>query len=69
MSMVIHNDFNFGEQVFLKTDPDQYPRMVVQMGVQPTGTVTYRLASGDSDSWHHSIEMSREKNPLIQLNN
>lgn len=55
--MVIDNKFEIGQIVFLKTDVDQYPRMVTRLNVAPN-VITYCLSFGTSESWHYDNEIS-----------
>jgi len=65
--MVIENDFNLGQQVFLKTDVNQNERLITAIQISPNGLL-YRLACGNSDSWHFAFEVSIEKN-VLKTNN
>ena len=49
--------YSFGDIVYLKTDPDQLPRMVVGLTVRPTG-ILYELSHGATGSDHYEIEIS-----------
>ena len=62
--MTINTKFTIGQIVFLKTDTDQKPRIVLGIAVYPT-TLKYILGQGDDDSVHYDIEISTEKNILI----
>ena len=54
-------DFDLGEIVYLKTDPDQQPRMVTEVSFWLSGGVGYQLSCGTSISSHYALELSREK--------
>lgn len=58
--MVIDNKFELGETVFLMTDPEQFPRIVTALSVNPNGII-YKLAQGVNESYHYDCEISREK--------
>lgn len=45
--------------VYLKTDPEQKPRMVVKYEVSLAG-VNWCLAVGETTSWHQDFEFSSE---------
>ena len=60
-------DFGIGEIVYLLTDIDQRPWIVVAVCLWPNQCVTYCLRSGKEESWHYPIEISEEKNPLINV--
>ncbi len=61
--MIIENDFNLGQQVFLKTDANQNERLITALQISSNGLL-YRLACGSSDSWHFAFEIGIEKNIL-----
>ena len=66
--MVINNIFNIGQIVYLKTDKDQIPRLVVRFSVTREA-VLYVLAQGTGESTHYDIEISEEVNVLLQTTN
>lgn len=63
--MVINNAFEFGQIVYLTTDPDQRRRVVVELKVSPNG-VLYRLSCGTTDSDHYECEISTEIDVLAK---
>lgn len=58
--------FNIGETIFLKTDIDQLPRIVIGYTVRAF-TIMYDLACGNSSSWHYDIEISKVKSELTSV--
>ena len=62
--MVIENKYEFGQTVYLKTDPDQHARMVTQIKVSPIGII-YLLSFGTMETPHYEIELSTEKDVLV----
>jgi hypothetical protein len=58
--VIIVSDFEFGDIVYLKTDTEQNPRMVIGIDHRP-GFTTIMLASGTSTTSHYPIELSKEK--------
>lgn len=64
--MIIQSEYNFGDIVYLKTDKNQDKYIVVAVQADPTGIV-YELACGSNKSFHHSIEISREKDVLMAI--
>lgn len=58
--MTIKNKFNIGDMVYLKTDPEQHPRMVIGISIKPNG-FTYILAFGSNESYHYELEISNTK--------
>ena len=53
-------EFQIGDTVYLKTDPDQSPRLVTGYWVRPHATL-YTLAYKDGDSTHFDFEISTTK--------
>lgn len=66
--MVIDNKYEFGDIVFLKTDRDQFERIVIGIKVSPLG-ITYRVALGAIETDHYEMEMSVDKNIIIATTN
>jgi len=66
--MRINTEYGWGEIVFLKTDPDQFPRMVTAIQVNPYGTL-YGLAMETQVSWHYEIEISRDRDIVLTTSN
>ena len=56
-------DYDLGDIVYLKTDPDEpIKRMVIAITLLPGNTPVYTLACGDSDpTEHYAIEISDVK--------
>ena len=44
--MTINNRFKLGELVYLRTDPDQFPRIIVALQITVDGGMLYKLAIG-----------------------
>lgn len=63
--MTINNKFNIGDIVYLRTDTDNLKRIVLSMQILPGGAISYHLACGEKDGWHHEFEMSDERNGNI----
>lgn len=59
----IELDFDIGDIVYLKTDPDEpVKRMVVAITLLPGGVAVYCLACGDTEpSEHYAIEIAETK--------
>lgn len=58
--MVIDNDFELKDTLYLKTDADQLPRILTGITVRPTGLM-YELCQGVNVSTHYNFEIQREK--------
>jgi hypothetical protein len=66
--MVIDNRFNFGDVVYLVTDVDQNPRILTRIVVS-RDSVIYELSCGERISSHYDIEITSEKNVLLNTSN
>ena len=62
----MENDLKHGDIVYLKTDPEQMPRMVTGWIVRPTQLIYY-LSYDTLESTHYPIEISKEPNELKKL--
>lgn len=64
--MVIDEKFKIGQIVYLKTDPDQYARIVTGINITPLG-LTYLVSMGSSvEMIYHAIELSEVKNYTLE---
>ena len=61
--MTINNKFKMGEIVYLRTDPDQFARIIVAIQITVDGGMLYKLAIGMNEQWHYEVELTREKTP------
>lgn len=59
--MTINNRFKLGEMVYLKTDPDQYARIIVAIQATIDGGLLYKLCVNMSEQWHYEVEIQRDK--------
>lgn len=64
--MLIDNKYSIGQVVFLKTDPDQLPRIVTQIKIT-SKDILYQLSICASVSDHYDYEISENKNVLVDL--
>ncbi len=67
--MVIENEFSHGDFVYLKTDKEQYVRMVTCILHYKSGELMYRIRCGTIDSEHFGYELSKEVNVLLHTTN
>ena len=59
--MIIENEFELGQIVYLITDIDSHARMVTRMQISLNGNIQYCLSFGAVDTWHYAKELSTEK--------
>lgn len=50
-----------GDIVYLRTDLDQFPRVVLRIVELPGGTKVYEVGSGLEQSAHFEVELSKDK--------
>lgn len=58
--MIIDNDFNIEDIVYLKHDIEQKPRIVYAITISKT-ELMYELISGTEVSTHYGFELSTDK--------
>jgi hypothetical protein len=63
----IQPKFSIGQLIYVVTDPDQYLRMITGYKIRPYG-IKYLVSYIDSESEFFDIELSEDKNILINLN-
>jgi hypothetical protein len=68
MALVIDNEHDFGDIVYLKTDSEQKPRIVFAIKVYKSD-ILYELACGTVTSLHYGFEITKEVNVLITTTN
>jgi hypothetical protein len=66
--MLIENQFDIGQEVYLKTDKDQLVRLVTSIQIR-TGSLLYELSCGSSSSWHYEFEITVQANVLLTSTN
>lgn len=62
--MDISTKYDITQEVYLRTDPEQLPRIITEINIKPIGHM-YQLSNGVVFSWHYDFEMSEEKNVLM----
>ena len=60
--MVINNDYDIGQIVYLKTDTDQHKRIITALMISSEGMIRYQVACGTTEYWADFCELSTEKN-------
>jgi hypothetical protein len=64
MIVKFHVDYALGDIVYIKTDLEQLPRMVIAYEYSINGLL-YKLACEIDLSIHYGIELTPDKNPLL----
>lgn len=59
--------YDIGDTVYLKTDADQRPRIVVSITLYPRSNVLYNLSCGVVVSGHYEFELQSERDELQTL--
>lgn len=65
--MLVEFKYEPGQDVYLKTDPEQHKRTVTEIRMLPGGTVLYLLGLGSENSWHYDVEISTKENILEKI--
>lgn len=67
-TIILNVEFEQGEIVYLRTDQEQLPRLVMGYRLQNMSvTVLYDLMCGTTQSCHYELELTREKNLINAL--
>lgn len=61
--------FNIGDKVYLKTDLNQIPRIIVAITLQAGGSIVYTLIAEAEQSYHHEIELQTERDVILATSN
>lgn len=61
--------FNLGAKVFLKTDVNQYPRIITAIRLLTGGTICYDLAQSEEVTVHNECELSEERDVILATTN
>lgn len=69
MTTLVEHKFDFGETVYLVTDPEQVAYNIIQINVRPGGSIVYVLSNYTGDKLMYEFEISNEQNTLIKLKN
>lgn len=64
--MTIQNKFEIGQMVWVRTDPNQYERIVIGIIVFK-GSTLYRCSLGERSDDFYDFELSEEPNVLKRL--
>ena len=67
--MIIDNKFQFGDTVYVVTDPDQKPYKVVQLRIDPGNSILYMISNVNGECPYYDFELSHEKDVLITTTN
>lgn len=65
--MNIKTQYDIGEEAYLKSDPYQYKRQIIEININPGSFLMYKLTVGVEASWHHEIELRRDKDEVLKL--
>lgn len=58
---IIENNYEIGNEVYLKTDPDQNFRIVTGFLIRQKEFILYELSCGTESSWHYEYEININK--------
>jgi hypothetical protein len=60
-------EYDFGDLVKLKTDPDRIEGIITKYIIEPNGAKTYEMSVGVEKSWHGAIELVRVNKPSTKV--
>ena len=67
--MKINNKYDLEQRVWLRTDPEQYERMVIAFTFSIGGVISYSVVCGSEGAQeYYECELSEERNNEIYLN-
>lgn len=69
MKVTFSTDFELATIVYLKTDRDQLPRLVVGHYVDISNTIMVELKSGTIVSTHQEFEISKDRDTVMATTN
>ena len=67
--MKINNQFTIGDTVYIKTDVNQKPNIIIAINVYSDNYHTYKLNSMDSCSDYRDFEISNEEDISLKVKN
>jgi len=67
MAITVRTQYDFGQIVYLKTDPDQYPRQIIAVKASADGGVLIQLISETDVSYHYECELADEKDVMMTM--
>jgi hypothetical protein len=67
--MQINNKFQIGAIVYLKTDIEQLPRIIIGILIYPDNGLVYKCGQSTDDDWHYEIELSDTVDILLKTSN
>lgn len=62
--ITVENNFSIEDIVYLKHDPEQLPRMIIEIRIRKYD-ILYEVQSGTNISSHHDFELSTSKILLL----
>jgi hypothetical protein len=67
--MKVNNKYNIGDVVYIKSDTNQTPNIIIAITVYSDSYHTYKLNSKDNCSDYRDYEISDEKNLVLKIEN
>lgn len=66
--MKVNTKYDLGQTVFLRTDKEQYPYIIVEIVILDINMIIYGLRSGEGDIiYRNSYEISENEDKLIKF--
>ena len=66
--MIIETQYNIGDMVILKTDPEQRERIICGIVIRPNNSVLYYLCYMGGETQHYDFEITEDIDVLKTLN-
>lgn len=63
--MTIVTEYSIGDIIYLKTDPDQWQRIITSIFIEGDNHVKYGCVIADEMSVHQGFELSKKKKPIF----
>lgn len=67
MAKIVNFAFDFGDEVYMKADPEQRKRLITAMSCRPIG-IAYECTGMDV-KWCYDFELTTEKNTVTATTN
>lgn len=64
--MIIDNNFDIKQIVYLNTDGEQLPRVIFCISIYEKNIV-YGIRNANTESWHYEFELSKDKIPELSI--
>lgn len=67
--IVVENQYEIGQTVYLRTDTDQVAHIVTAIVINPGNSLSYEIVICNTMSKHNEFELSPEPDHIIKTSN